>query len=282
MRDAVIGANPMSDSEINRKLEDFERNPPYERRVVAFYDFLGWRAKIAEAGSDPKKIGELRRMILRLSRTLGGLQQYSAPNLRFSTFSDNMVVSTPADEIQTLHLLDSLAAFQLVCVGGGPFLVRGGVTVGEICHDEFCIFGPALNRAYELESQIANVPRIIVDEPIFGGGWRVPFFVVRDQDGALFLNPFTTAFINHVARLEENPSGQDVYGTLGLPRSKIPSVSSVPTELWLSTALNKLKPVIRSPLADKEWAKVAWVYDLLAGELGVPHADSYPRQKPGA
>jgi hypothetical protein len=267
----------VSDAESNGKLEDFKRNPSYERRVVAFYDFLGWRAKIAEAGSDPEKIGELRRMILRLSRTLGGLQQYSAPDLRFSTFSDNMVVSTPADEIHTLHLLDSLAAFQLVCVGGGPFLVRGGVTIGDICHDEFCVFGPALNRAYELESQIANVPRIIVDEQIFSRGWRVPFFVVRDHDGALFLNPFTTAFIKHIGRLEENPSGR---GTLGLPRSKIPSVSSVPSELWLGTALNKLKPAIRSPLADKEWAKVAWIYDLLASELGVPHAESYPRQKP--
>lgn len=50
------------------KLEDFYRNPSYERRVVVFYDVLGWRSKIETAGAEPKEIGELRRLVLLHSR----------------------------------------------------------------------------------------------------------------------------------------------------------------------------------------------------------------------
>lgn len=37
------------------KLDDFYRDPSYERRVVIFYDVLGWRNQISAAGTDTKK-----------------------------------------------------------------------------------------------------------------------------------------------------------------------------------------------------------------------------------
>jgi hypothetical protein len=45
--------------------------------------------------------------------------------------------------------------------------VRGGLTAGEVYFEENAIFGPAFIRAYELESQFANVPRIVVDPTVF-------------------------------------------------------------------------------------------------------------------
>ena len=43
----------------SERLRDFYRNPSYERRVVIFYDVLGWRSHIAAAGNNVEKIGKL-------------------------------------------------------------------------------------------------------------------------------------------------------------------------------------------------------------------------------
>jgi hypothetical protein len=45
--------------------------------------------------------------------------------------------------------------------------VRGGLTVGDVYFEENAIFGPAFIRAHELESQFANVPRIVIDPTVF-------------------------------------------------------------------------------------------------------------------
>src|SRR5438105_2934099 len=52
------------------KLADFFRNPAYERRLVIFYDVLGWRNHINAADGDIEKIGDLRRLILQSHRSL--------------------------------------------------------------------------------------------------------------------------------------------------------------------------------------------------------------------
>jgi hypothetical protein len=66
------------EKDYQERLQEFLLNPSYENRAVAFYDFLGWRSKIAEAGDDPEKIGQLRRMILLHTRSLGGIVQQAS------------------------------------------------------------------------------------------------------------------------------------------------------------------------------------------------------------
>jgi hypothetical protein len=266
---------PLED-DIAAKLRDFELNPSYERRVVAFYDFLGWRSKIAAAGPDPQQIGRLRRMLLRHSRSLSGQQQYAAPDIRFSTFSDNIVISQPANEANIIHVLGTLAAFQLVGVADG-FLLRGGVTIGEIHHDNMTVFGPALNRAYELESQIADVPRVVVDDVTLKALRSPPFFLKNDGH-VTFIDPFSHTFVRLLSSMEQGTI--DVYATLGFPRQGDRRLNSVPSDALLRFALNGIKEQVRSPLGDKEWKKVAWVYDRLASALGIPPASSYPRVRP--
>jgi hypothetical protein len=266
------------DEEIQQKVRDFQRNPNYEHRVVAFYDFLGWRSKIAEAGTDPEKIGRLRRMILRHTRSLGGQQQYAAPEVRFSSFSDNVVVSQPVSPSTVSHLLGTLGAFQLVSAADG-FFVRGGVTVGWIHHDNTSVFGPALNRAYELESTVANFPRIVADQNVLDALGTLPFFM-KTEDGINFVNPFTTTFVGLLASLEKTTT-KDVYASLGFPSGGNRRLDSVPSDQLLKFALNGVKPQLRVPLEDKEWSKVAWIHDRIASQLGLPLARSYPRVRPG-
>src|SRR5262245_9374457 len=136
-------ANLAIQSAANEKLADFERNPSYERRVVAFYDYLGWKNHIELASDDANKIGSLRRMILRHSRMLTVKKDLE---VRASTFSDNMVITQAPGE-KTQMLMQDLANVQLGAAING-FLVRGGITVGNIVHDSEVVFGPGLNRAY--------------------------------------------------------------------------------------------------------------------------------------
>jgi hypothetical protein len=265
------------EEEVAKKVQDFERNPPYETRVVAFYDFLGWRSKIGQAGTDPLQIGRLRRMLLRHTRSLGGQQQHATPQGRFSSFSDNIVVSHPVDKQSIAFVLGTLGAFQLASAGDG-FLLRGGVTIGSVYHDNVCVFGPGLNRAYELESKVADVPRVIVDTNVLEALGGRPVFV-KSENGLDFIDPFTSEFIGILQSLEQTQT-EDVYATLGFPNQGRRSLQVWPDRL-LKFALDGLKPQIRVPLADKEWNKVAWLYDRIASRLGVPPASSYPRVRPG-
>ncbi len=47
----------------------------------------------------------------------------------------------------------------------GNFICRGGIAYGDLYYDEnrALLFGPAINRAYYLESKIAKYPRIVID-----------------------------------------------------------------------------------------------------------------------
>jgi hypothetical protein len=57
--------NPVKvNAEPPAKLVDFYTDPQYDRRVILFYDVLGWRNEIEIAGKQSEKIGDLRRLIL--------------------------------------------------------------------------------------------------------------------------------------------------------------------------------------------------------------------------
>ncbi len=83
-----------------------------------------------------------------------------------TTFSDSIVISystfTPGGGF---HILMDLVyiCIDLLSVG---ILVRGGVTVGQLIHDEQKCFGPAMIKAYKMESEKAINPRIIIDENV--------------------------------------------------------------------------------------------------------------------
>jgi hypothetical protein len=250
---------------------DYDRDPKYERRLVVFYDFLGWRSEIISAGSDPKKIGRLRRMLLLHSRLL----KIDGP-VTVTTFSDNVVISTVPDKDATPIFLDAIATLQLHASAKG-FLMRGGVAVGDLIHDSEVVFGPALNRAYELESKIAIYPRIVVDDEVVRIG-NIGH-LLASEEGVHFLDPFTTAYFG--AWLASSKNGEELNATLaamGLPGGAMPGQVHGATALM--SVLDVMKPRIRVALADKEFAKVAWLYDRIARRLGVPLTASYPRIRP--
>ena len=237
------------------KLADFKREPSYERRVVVFYDFLGWQSHIERAGADPKELRSLRRMLLRQPRMLGVKENLE---IRYSTFSDNVVITQKVGP-KTQMLIQQLANFQLGSAIPG-FLLRGGITIGDVIHDDEVVFGPGLNRAYHLESKIAKFPRLVLDPLVhkeeFGDLGGLPV----EENGVRFLDPFRLEYCQHLRRAKmEDPEAVANAG-LPIPQGKFNEFSN---ETILHMIIDSLNGQLKHQMTDEVLAKVTWVYDRL-------------------
>lgn len=83
-----------------------------------------------------------------------------------SYFSDSLVLSANVDDpIASQTILELLAKLSIKLWDEHKLLLRGGISLGALVHVENGpLFGPAMNKAYYLESKEANTPRIIFDQ----------------------------------------------------------------------------------------------------------------------
>jgi hypothetical protein len=94
-------------------------------------------------------------------------------NLTISYFSDCIFISIPfyRDDSKLLYeFIEHLSNASASLFKTSDVLLRGAVTIGKVFHKNTGdpAFGPALIEAYELESNIANYPRIILSSECFG------------------------------------------------------------------------------------------------------------------
>lgn len=151
--------------------------PHYEECLVSFIDILGFRSLVEERPAD-----EIYQIIKSLekftkpydhdqkSRSMDEVRLYSRAFAH--AISDAIVRVRPfwtqyRDGALAYELLDLLHA-QIDLINSG-ILIRAGMSIGQ-CHAGFDgkgpFFGPALIRAYEIESNEARYPRIIIDEEV--------------------------------------------------------------------------------------------------------------------
>ena len=261
----------MTEARPGPQVSDLLRDVKYDRRVVIFYDVLGWQNHINRAAKEWDDVNLLRRVVLKMVR---------APHLKkdleikVSTFSDNVIISQKPSP-NTPMLLKQLAVWQLGAAING-FLLRGGVTVGDLIHEDEIVFGPGLNRAYYLESKIARFPRFVLDPDCikeFGNYGDL----CTTEEGVTFINPFRLAFCEHLRTGTYESAEALTKAGLPTPRGLYKNFSN---EQILHTIVASLNAQIKAPISDKDFAKVAWLYDRLAKQIGLPLANSYPRIRP--
>jgi hypothetical protein len=178
----------------------------YERRTLAFYDIMSWTRKIEAAGEDVERITVLQNMVGLFSALQGERFQGTRFATRITTFSDNVVISTEPWPSGNLTFLLHLGAVQLLAAQCG-FLLRGGITIGNIVHDERVVFGPALNRAVEIEKCFADKPRIVVDAAFLSEFGDFGTLMAMEDD-IHFITPWTTDFVNLLYRTNPTYKGQ--------------------------------------------------------------------------
>lgn len=159
--------------EQRRKAEEFRNSLKYELRLVAFLDVWGWRHAIERSQNDPElvKVLGLGLSALRGQVDLISWEQDHGDEAGWpgdpqaTQFSDCIVLSTRPDFAGETHLISSIGLVCTIFLRNG-FLVRGGVTIGEMYHRDGLAYGPALTHAYDLESKEAKYPRVILDKGI--------------------------------------------------------------------------------------------------------------------
>lgn len=165
----------------------------YESRFIAFIDILGFGALVESSTNDmdtQKKIFEALNSIQsdklnedlyarvnhelippkeleavkELARVFAQAGKAANP-VTITYFSDSLVISAPeGDVIASQLVIDLVIKLKIKMWSDHNLLIRGGITLGKLTHIEGGpLYGPAMNRAYYLESKEAKFPRVLID-----------------------------------------------------------------------------------------------------------------------
>jgi len=160
---------------------------PYRPAVVTFLDILGFRERVTAS----RDAAAIHRILSRLRSfaDVGDLEEADFGEAghevtRSIAFSDSVVrirfYDTDYPSGALYHEVLSLLHVQGEMMAD-DVLVRGGVTVGPVYLEGDMAFGPGFNRAYDLESQFANVPRIVIGPEAFAALREEPGLVAVDH-----------------------------------------------------------------------------------------------------
>jgi hypothetical protein len=145
-------------------------NIHYRLSYVAFLDLMGFKNMVSLSSGDQNVLDNLNIAL----DYIGSMQHdnYNGPlpmvdlGKEVTAFSDSVVISYDASMPGGgFHVLMDLVFIcnDLLNIG---IPVRGGVTVGQLIHDERKCFGPAMIEAYLMESKEAIYPRIIINQKV--------------------------------------------------------------------------------------------------------------------
>lgn len=219
-------------------------DPSYERRLILFIDVLGFKEIVAATENDP---AALRQLIAAMD-DVGYLKETSVSGSKQVTqFSDSIVVSYRVDEPSAVFWLLNEMALTVVTLAGSGFLLRGAVTMGGLYHTARHVVGPAMVKAYEMESKIARNPRVIIDSSLVSIARKyrthspdeearyAAKFMSKDTDGIYYFDYISWQSVVDVTGLDDDgyPEYLGILGKLiqrGL-KHKEPSVNE--KYLWL-------------------------------------------------
>ena len=145
----------------------------YENRVVCFLDILGFKehikATLVQEEDDEERIDSLVEALDLMKYLVDKVDHGVESSHRVTQFSDSIVISFDVREPgQRLFTFCSLLWVFINLTRRGV-LIRGGISEGKIVHTDKVLFGPAMNEAYRLESEVAIYPRVIVAESVLMG-----------------------------------------------------------------------------------------------------------------
>ncbi len=134
-----------------------------QKRYVAYIDILGFSKYVKDNVLSPEKPLELLNQFIITAKKFS-FKEF----LMISAFSDNIVISLPADDDKLFYTeyskflmyINHVQLFITTNIGVLP--IRGGITCGDFYHNEI-LFGEAMIEAYNLEHLHAFFPRIVVN-----------------------------------------------------------------------------------------------------------------------
>jgi hypothetical protein len=192
----------------------------YGQGIVAFIDLLGFAGTVLSnwgEGEDNalKRLLRIKAAIFKehdhplfVSCGTDGIPNF-AYRCKVRTMSDSVLLFTALPEPLTYPDLSFASISMVVCIRKAwiqavkeGYTVRGAIELGELYWDEDELIGPAFIRAYNLESRIANLSRVILGSRyvnalikaserlnIITDAYSPVGFFCKNRDGFISLNP---------------------------------------------------------------------------------------------
>ncbi len=182
---------------INGNVDKYDRET--SEYMVAYLDLLGVATRMKTDKQYQKVLMNILHNLytssIRLSKEID-MEGYN--EIQFKIFSDNIVIAKRLSNDSEKRIMDiecvlnCVSHFACSSVGDGVgWLVRGGITIGELFIDDTMVWGNALLKAYDLENNIAIYPRIVIDSKILhelDHNKDLCEYVQHDFDNIIFLN----------------------------------------------------------------------------------------------
>ena len=165
-----------------------------KKMIAAYLDMLGTTDMIQSAGS-AEACRNLHALYQRAYALGTGL---TLGEIKIKIFSDNLILAQALDGKNDKAIISSfiqvIAALQFDSLSTYDWLLRGGITIGDLFMDDIMVWGEALVRSYQLEDHVAVFPRVVIDPTpdiyaalsragIHGNSW-----LQYDADGLYFLH----------------------------------------------------------------------------------------------
>lgn len=137
-----------------------------KKYYICYIDILGYKEHMNNMG-EGKFLNILHEAYTIAIRDINIMSKptHSNANFIYKIFSDNLVVCTECNRIDSLYSLFYLVyILQRHFIDSHNLYLRGSITEGLLYIDQEYIFGSGLVQAYKLENNIAIYPRIILDK----------------------------------------------------------------------------------------------------------------------
>lgn len=187
----------MNDMMLNEKRDLYNRET--DEYIVAYLDLLGVTSRINSKMDHQQiamnKLHNLYTFAVDLTREI---QIAGNEAIQFKIFSDNIIIAKKLagekqNRLKDINcLLSCTAQFQeLAASDSVGWMMRGGITIGQLFIDEVMVWGEALVKAYFLEDKVAVYPRVVIASSVFNeikDDERMTEFYRVDFDELPFLN----------------------------------------------------------------------------------------------
>ncbi len=169
------------------------------KHLIAYIDFLGTKEHIKKDSTN-----EYFLFLLDLYKNLfNDIKKRNSDEYRYlkeikvRSFSDNILFATSMNLTHKWQLSYALGDFiriagniQAIALMNG-FLVRGGITIGDIFINDNFVYGKGLLDVLDLEEKVAHYPRIVIHESIekeCPEYFKANYNIISDFDGLKYIN----------------------------------------------------------------------------------------------
>lgn len=202
----------------------------YSDCFVAFLDILGFKKIVYNTKGNSKLLNDLidaLKINYKFTKSNQKETTEGKIDIRSYFFSDSFVFMIKEKEKHLPHLF-LIIRFLQDRLGENGLCLRGAITRGEMYwpkKKENILLGLAMIEAYNLESQIAIYPRIVVIESLFNyitdkevpaeplgpSGEKLKEFIKRDKDGVYFFDILNSEIIRKKGEKIESDEGKKTF-----------------------------------------------------------------------